>query len=59
MKDGADAMEGDTNPGALPFADFGAAGAKQSLDIPPCDPRTDRIGEDGFQRCLMLPAQIH
>lgn len=59
MKHRTDAIQGDTNPRALPFRNLASTSEDERLNIPPSNTCTDGFGKNGGKRRLMLPVEIH
>jgi hypothetical protein len=47
MKDRAHATQSDADARTLSFADLRSASDQERFDVPPCDIRTNRFGENG------------
>ena len=54
MEDSPHPIEGDSDAGAGPFADFRPVIPQHRFDIGPIDAGPNRIGEDGGKRPLVL-----
>lgn len=52
-------VEGDPDTRSPTFFDRRTTSRKQALDVGPDDAGTDGIGENRFERCSMLPTQLH